>query len=384
MRGSGDSETKELKESRPFSPLPSTSDDHYTFALNDSLFSSHFEESRRDSSEEHPAEEAQVPQSRPTVIQQPTLSSIDVVAVQTPSSRVVRTPSPHIEIVDSPLAPTNTTPDSSSSNMAVKIEPKQEIMDVNIESDSSDCEIVNVVNGNPESNSYRILEPSQTSTGQSPPDRSNSKIETYLPRSRLRRRSRRLSQTTLSPYSIPEEDDYGHRSIRRPRSAAIALVTMTEIISCLEQTTREFVRSESLEAHEERNGPARIIDTVDLSVDTFKPTPIINEVIVVDSDTSLNIDSETSISSAGSSMAKSRTPVGNSVPEKNCDKSPGAPQLRDCPICLDSFSSSKLVASTFCGHIFCSQCVKTVMKTSRKCPTCRKKLTGKGYHFLFF
>lgn len=58
-----------------------------------------------------------------------------------------------------------------------------------------------------------------------------------------------------------------------------------------------------------------------------------------------------------------------------------------CPICLETVSQfqkngSKLV-STICGHIFCSQCLRSTITTMHRCPTCRKKLTLKQYHQLF-
>ncbi|KAM5193562.1 E3 ubiquitin-protein ligase RNF4 [Mantella aurantiaca] len=58
-----------------------------------------------------------------------------------------------------------------------------------------------------------------------------------------------------------------------------------------------------------------------------------------------------------------------------------------CPICMDGYSeivqSGRLIVSTKCGHIFCSQCLRDALKNATSCPTCRKKLTSKQYHPIY-
>ncbi|XP_069600963.1 E3 ubiquitin-protein ligase RNF4 [Ranitomeya imitator] len=58
-----------------------------------------------------------------------------------------------------------------------------------------------------------------------------------------------------------------------------------------------------------------------------------------------------------------------------------------CPICMDGYSeivqSGRLIVSTKCGHIFCSQCLRDSIKSMAKCPTCRQKLTAKQYHPIY-
>lgn len=58
-----------------------------------------------------------------------------------------------------------------------------------------------------------------------------------------------------------------------------------------------------------------------------------------------------------------------------------------CPICMDGYSeivqSGRLIVSTKCGHIFCSQCLRDALKNATSCPTCRKKLTHKQYHPIY-
>ncbi|KAF1478486.1 E3 ubiquitin-protein ligase RNF4, partial [Pygoscelis antarcticus] len=54
-----------------------------------------------------------------------------------------------------------------------------------------------------------------------------------------------------------------------------------------------------------------------------------------------------------------------------------------CPICMDGYSeivqSGRLIVSTKCGHVFCSQCLCDSLRNANSCPTCRKKLTHRQY-----
>ncbi|XP_042322162.1 E3 ubiquitin-protein ligase RNF4 [Sceloporus undulatus] len=58
-----------------------------------------------------------------------------------------------------------------------------------------------------------------------------------------------------------------------------------------------------------------------------------------------------------------------------------------CPICMDGYSeivqSGRLIVSTKCGHVFCSQCLRDSLKNVNSCPTCRKKLGYKQYHPIY-
>nr|XP_057914338.1 RING finger protein 4 [Doryrhamphus excisus] len=63
------------------------------------------------------------------------------------------------------------------------------------------------------------------------------------------------------------------------------------------------------------------------------------------------------------------------------------PGTISCPVCMDSYSemvdSGRLVVSTKCGHVFCSQCLRDALSRSHTCPTCRKRLTPRQYHPLY-
>ncbi|KAK7806159.1 LOW QUALITY PROTEIN: hypothetical protein U0070_021105, partial [Myodes glareolus] len=52
-----------------------------------------------------------------------------------------------------------------------------------------------------------------------------------------------------------------------------------------------------------------------------------------------------------------------------------------CPICMDGYSeivqNGRLIVSTECGHVFCSQCLRDSLKNANTCPTCRKKINHK-------
>ncbi|XP_069451001.1 E3 ubiquitin-protein ligase RNF4 isoform X1 [Ovis canadensis] len=58
-----------------------------------------------------------------------------------------------------------------------------------------------------------------------------------------------------------------------------------------------------------------------------------------------------------------------------------------CPICMDGYSeivqNGRLIVSTECGHVFCSQCLRDSLKSANTCPTCRKKMSHKRYHPIY-
>lgn len=45
--------------------------------------------------------------------------------------------------------------------------------------------------------------------------------------------------------------------------------------------------------------------------------------------------------------------------------------------------SGRLIVSTKCGHVFCSQCLRDSLRNANSCPTCRKKLTHRQYHPIY-
>lgn len=57
---------------------------------------------------------------------------------------------------------------------------------------------------------------------------------------------------------------------------------------------------------------------------------------------------------------------------------------RECPVCLEDFSQSRPMYSTFCGHVYCKDCIFQVLRTSKKCPNCRKSLNKNKIHPIYF
>ncbi|KAK9869990.1 hypothetical protein WA026_006089 [Henosepilachna vigintioctopunctata] len=56
--------------------------------------------------------------------------------------------------------------------------------------------------------------------------------------------------------------------------------------------------------------------------------------------------------------------------------------LGECPICYDKLAQ-KQVMSTQCGHLFCKDCIERIVKTVKKCPTCRKTVNKKKIFSIF-
>ncbi|KAG7218140.1 hypothetical protein INR49_020591, partial [Caranx melampygus] len=81
-------------------------------------------------------------------------------------------------------------------------------------------------------------------------------------------------------------------------------------------------------------------------------------------------------------------PVLNATVMSSVHTSRSTPGTISCPVCLDSYTevrhqivdSGRLVVSTKCGHVFCSQCLRDALTSSHTCPTCRKRLTHRQYH----
>ncbi|XP_029368631.1 E3 ubiquitin-protein ligase RNF4 [Echeneis naucrates] len=80
-------------------------------------------------------------------------------------------------------------------------------------------------------------------------------------------------------------------------------------------------------------------------------------------------------------------PVLSTATVSSVHTSRSTPGTISCPVCLDSYSeivdSGRLVVSTKCGHVFCSQCLRDALTSSHTCPTCRKRLTHRQYHPLY-
>ncbi|XP_050305378.1 uncharacterized protein LOC126742674 isoform X2 [Anthonomus grandis grandis] len=55
-----------------------------------------------------------------------------------------------------------------------------------------------------------------------------------------------------------------------------------------------------------------------------------------------------------------------------------------CPVCLEQLGGGRQAMSTLCGHMFCEPCLQQVIKSTKSCPSCRKRLTKKSmYHPIY-
>ncbi|KAF8782375.1 uncharacterized protein LOC129963140 [Argiope bruennichi] len=77
-------------------------------------------------------------------------------------------------------------------------------------------------------------------------------------------------------------------------------------------------------------------------------------------------------------------PSSNDSGTQNSD----VPPKIQCGICLDGpdeiAASNRNFTSTNCGHVFCNTCIKTAFSNSHTCPKCRKRITEKQIHPLYF
>nr|KAF7435180.1 hypothetical protein H0235_003371 [Vespula pensylvanica] len=66
------------------------------------------------------------------------------------------------------------------------------------------------------------------------------------------------------------------------------------------------------------------------------------------------------------------------------DSSNIAPTALVCAICLEELQSKRKPTTTSCGHIFCEECLKKVIREKKKCPTCQSRITQKSCTRLYF
>lgn len=142
----------------------------------------------------------------------------------------------------------------------------------------------------------------------------------------------------------------------------------------------------------------QVIETIDLCTQAF-PIPRafrLSEVIeVIDSPTQVfqAVASDVTrrdTSGPSRNLNRNRTARENTAPyqKKNLfldDSDDGLTQSIKvhCPICLESVVDRNPV-STNCGHVFCRKCLEAALKQLKKCPMCKKGLTGKNaFHNIF-
>lgn len=95
-------------------------------------------------------------------------------------------------------------------------------------------------------------------------------------------------------------------------------------------------------------------------------------------------NARTSPYAAGPSTSKNTSPKPKPAQPYLNDSQAPDPVYLTCPICLESVSKREPV-TTMCGHIFCKACIRAaITATSKKCPMCKKGLTGKTPYIQIF
>ncbi|XP_044736387.1 E3 ubiquitin-protein ligase complex slx8-rfp subunit slx8-like [Chrysoperla carnea] len=132
-------------------------------------------------------------------------------------------------------------------------------------------------------------------------------------------------------------------------------------------------------------------DVEDSDVNQFNPSVlsdlIDNDVPIEYHDQTLDITDEDDVEYVGSCSVEyvgSRSGTSQKAkPTTSSSTSDGVEKKNECPVCLEYFSQSRPMYSTFCGHVYCKDCIFQVLKTSKKCPNCRKSLNKNKVHPIY-
>ncbi|XP_071369007.1 E3 ubiquitin-protein ligase RNF4 isoform X1 [Centroberyx affinis] len=143
------------------------------------------------------------------------------------------------------------------------------------------------------------------------------------------------------------------------------------------------------------NTAASAEDVVDLTCEGLEPAAVVDltnndSVVVVDEGPQSRRETSSESYVVSSDEEEESTTVLNAALLSSLQASSRAratPGTISCPVCMDSYTeivdTGRLVVSTKCGHVFCSQCLRDSLSRSHTCPTCRKKLTHRQYHPIY-
>ena len=79
-------------------------------------------------------------------------------------------------------------------------------------------------------------------------------------------------------------------------------------------------------------------------------------------------------------IEKPRKRVIPAPPKVPVEEPPISDASKKCPVCFDALRKPSV---TLCGHVFCTQCILAVVRSTKQCPICRKKLSARGFHPLY-
>ncbi|XP_044950033.1 E3 ubiquitin-protein ligase complex SLX5-SLX8 subunit SLX8-like isoform X2 [Hordeum vulgare subsp. vulgare] len=131
------------------------------------------------------------------------------------------------------------------------------------------------------------------------------------------------------------------------------------------RTRRQPVTVVDLEAHVTREGVTHDDNATVLSHNTRNKRQRVAPVV--------NISPETG---EGSSLQSKSAGKTSKEPVKVTPKEP----IFTCPVCWNKLDEP---ATTMCGHIFCTNCIKQAIQFQKKCPTCRKHLKMNNFHRIY-
>lgn len=105
----------------------------------------------------------------------------------------------------------------------------------------------------------------------------------------------------------------------------------------------------------------------DFAIRSSVPQPEIETEV----DTETKTNNETAIETK---IESSKTPKNKKLVPSAETKTKPNPLPYQCPVCLNSVQGRE-PATTTCGHVFCSNCIKTALSATCKCPVCQKLMT---------
>lgn len=120
--------------------------------------------------------------------------------------------------------------------------------------------------------------------------------------------------------------------------------------------------------------------TLSLSVKKFhSQIPLGEEIIDYDLDINENCDLKKSEEMNPNPVAWMEASASSKT--EDSDSAPSKELSLTCAVCLDSLNEA---SSTICGHMFCRSCIEASISKQKKCPICRRKLTKRNYHRVYF